>query len=206
MFVIGLTGGIGSGKTTVSQLLEERGVAILNADLVGHEVYLPGMPAYGELVDAFGDGIIGEDEKIDRKKLGAIVFADPENLKRLNSIVHPRMKELMQEKLDALETAGTEVVLLEAAILFEANWQDLADEVWALVVPPEVAAQRTAERSGIPMEQVLERIKSQMTNEDRASRSDVVIDTGGTMEQTVERTVEAWDALQTRLKAVPWGN
>jgi phosphopantetheine adenylyltransferase/dephospho-CoA kinase len=199
MFVIGLTGGIGSGKTTVAKLLEEQGAVVLNADLVGHEVYQPGMPAWGDLVDAFGEEIVAEDGTIDRKKLGAIVFAAPENLKRLNAIVHPRMKDLMLEKLAKLGAAGTEVVVLEAAILFEAGWQDLTDEVWALVLPAELAAQRTAERSGIPMEQVLERIKAQMSSEERAARADVTIDTGGTMAETEERTLAAWARLRERL-------
>lgn len=200
MYVIGLTGGIGSGKTTVAKLLQDWGAAILSADLVGHEVYQPGRPAWREIVDAFGRELIAEDGTIDRKKLGAVVFSEPEHVKRLNAVVHPRMKELMREKLAELARQGTDIAVLEAAILFEAGWQDLADEVWALVLPPEVAAERTAARSGIPIEQVLERIRAQMTNAERAARADLTVDTSGTLADTERRTREAWDALWKRLK------
>jgi dephospho-CoA kinase len=198
-YVIGLTGGIGTGKTVVSQILEEQGAHILNADLVGHEAYLPGGPAYDDIVSEFGAEVVAEDGTIDRKKLGPIVFADPAKLARLNAITHPRMKEMMREKLAGLESS-VEVVVLEAAILFEAGWEDLTDEVWVTVVDPETAAKRTSERSGIPVEQVLERIqKAQMANDERIKRSDVIIDTSGTMDDTRRRTLEAWGALEQRL-------
>ena len=203
MHVIGLTGGIGSGKSTVAKLLEEHGAPILSADLVGHEVYQPGRPAWQELVDAFGSEIVAEDGTIDRKKLGSIVFADPKDqrpLKRLNSITHPRMKGMMRERLEELEKQGVTVAVLEAALLFDAGWDDLTDEVWVTVVPPEVAAKRTAERSGLSAEEVLTRIKAQMSNEERVQRSNVVIDTDCTMEETAKQVDERWAELQERLQ------
>ena len=109
MYVIGLTGGIGSGKTTVAKALEGQGAVVLNADLVGHEVYLPGKPAYDEIIEAFGREVVAEDGTIDRKKLGPIVFADPANLAKLNSITHPRMKEMMREKLADIEKKGAKL-------------------------------------------------------------------------------------------------
>jgi dephospho-CoA kinase len=199
-YIIGLTGGIGTGKTVVSQILEEQGAEILNADLVGHEAYLPGGPAYDDIVAEFGRDVVAEDGSIDRKKLGPIVFADPAKLERLNAIMHPRMKEMMREKLAALGRDGAEIVVLEAAILLEAKWDDLTDEVWVTAVDPEIAARRTSERSGIPVEQVLERIqKAQMANEERLRRADVVIETSGSLEDTRHRTLEAWQALKQRL-------
>jgi dephospho-CoA kinase len=200
LYVIGLTGGIGTGKSTVAKVLEEQGAVIIDADRVGHEVYLPGRPAHREIVDAFGPDVVASDGAIDRKKLGPIVFADPKNLARLNAITHPRMKELMREKLAQLEGAGTRVAVLEAALLFDAGWDDLTEEVWVTVVPPETAARRTSERSGIPVEQVLERIvKAQMDSEERIRRSDVVIDTGGEIEDTRRRTLREWQRLEQRL-------
>jgi dephospho-CoA kinase len=201
MYVIGLTGGIGSGKSTVAAVLEREGAVVLNADLVGHEVYRPGMPAHAEIVQEFGSGVVAADGTIDRKKLGAIVFSDPQRLQALNRITHPRMKEMMRQRLRELERAGVEFVVLEAALLFDAGWEDLADEVWVTVVDPEVAAERAAARSGLPKEQVLERIqKAQMQSEERIRRSDVVIDTSGSIEDTERRAREAWLALKERLR------
>jgi len=202
MYTIGLTGGIGTGKTAVARILEELGAAILDADRVGHEVYLPGRPAYDAIVAEFGAEVVAEDGSIDRKKLGPIVFSAPEKLARLNAITHPRMKEMMREKLADADRSGAKVAVLEAALLFDAGWDDLTDEVWVTVVDAETAARRASERSGIPVEQVLERIqKAQMASEERIRRSDVVIDTSGTLEDTRRRTFDAWDRLEHRLSA-----
>jgi dephospho-CoA kinase len=199
MHKIGLTGGIGSGKSTVAKLLEEKGAVLVSADLLGHEVYLPGKPAYDDIVEAFGPGVVAEDGTIDRKKLGPIVFSDPANLTRLNEITHPRIASLARERLAELEAAGHQVAVLEAAILFEADWESLVDEIWVTVLEPEIAAQRTAERGGLDPAEVLKRIKSQMTNEERISRSDIVISTEGALSDTIGRTDDAWQPLQQRL-------
>lgn len=200
MYTIGLTGGIGTGKSVVAQILEDQGAVILNADRVGHEVYLPGRPAYDDIVAEFGPDVVADDGSIDRKKLGPIVFSSPDKLARLNAITHPRMKEMMREKLAEAARTGAEMAVLEAALLFDAGWDDLTDEVWVTVVDGETAARRASERSGIPVEQVLERIqKAQMASDERIRRSDVVIDTGGTIEDTKQRTLEAWSKLRRRL-------
>jgi dephospho-CoA kinase len=201
MHVIGLTGGIGSGKSTVAKVLEEEGASVLNADLVGHEIYLPGRPAYDEIIEAFGREVVAEDGTIDRKKLGPVVFSDPANLAKLNAITHPRIKEMMRQKLADLEGKGVKFAVLEAALLFDAGWDDLADEVWVTVAPARIAAERTSARSGIAIEQVLERIqKAQMESDERIRRSDVVIDTSGTMAETVERARAAWEAMRKRVE------
>ena len=199
MFVIGLTGGIGTGKSTVARVLEEQGATVVSADLTGHEVYLPGRPAYHELIKEFGRDILAPDETIDRKKLGGIVFSDPKNLAALNAITHPRMKGMMREKLSELDKQGVPIALLEAALLFEAGWDDLAEEIWVTAAPPEIAAQRVAERSNLPLDQVMDRIRSQMSTDDRVKRADVVIDTSGDMESTERQAKGKWDELKTRL-------
>ena len=199
-YVIGLTGGIGTGKSVVAQILEEQGAVILDADRLGHEVYLPGRPAYDDIVAEFGSGVVAEDGTIDRKKLGPIVFSSPEKLARLNAITHPRMKEMMRERLAEAEREGATIVVLEAALLIDAGWDDLTDEVWVTVVDAETAAARASERSGIPVEQVLERIqKAQMASEERIKRSDVVIDASGTLDDTRRCVLEAWNDLGRRL-------
>jgi dephospho-CoA kinase len=116
MKVIGLTGGIGSGKSTVSRFLGEMGAVMLDADKVGHQAYQPGTETWKELVAAFGEDIVAPDSTIDRRKLGTIVFADPEALARLNRIVHPRMFDMMKARIEEYRGKGTEVVVLEAAI------------------------------------------------------------------------------------------
>ncbi|MEE8369182.1 MAG: dephospho-CoA kinase [Dehalococcoidia bacterium] len=199
MYVIGLTGGIGSGKSTVAEMLEKKGAALLSADLVGHEVYQLGRPAWQELVDAFGRQVVAADGTIDRKALGGIVFSDRDSLQRLNAITHPRMKELMGEKLSELEKRGVRVTVLEAALLFDANWDGLTDEVWVTVVPPQVAAERAAERSKISVEQALARIKAQMSDEERRRRSRVILNTDCDIEVTRAQIGEEWGRLEQRL-------
>ena len=201
MYVIGLTGGIGSGKSTVAQMLESMGAVLLSADTAGHEVYAPGRPAWQEIVDAFGPDIVAPDGTIDRKKLGPIVFGDPQQLQRLNAITHPRMKDLMREKLVAERTRGTKVAVLEAALLFDAGWDDLTDEVWVTNAPEDVTAQRTAERSGISVDEARSRIRAQMSNDERVARSQVIIDTDCPLEQTRAQVEQEWRRLLERLES-----
>jgi dephospho-CoA kinase len=202
MYVVGLTGGIGTGKSVVARILEEHGAVILDADRLGHEVYVPGRPAYDDIVSEFGAEVVAEDGTIDRKKLGPIVFSSPDKLARLNAITHPRMKEMMRERLGDLDRAGTKVAVLEAALLFDAAWDDLTDEVWVTVLDSQTAAKRASERSGIPVEQVLERIqKAQMASDERIRRSDLIIDSSGTLDDTRRRTLDAWQDLERRLNA-----
>ena len=123
MLTIGLTGGIGSGKSTVTKILAELGAPIIDADKVGHAIYEPGGPAYADMIATFGEGILAPDRTIDRKRLGPIVFADPNALRQLNAIVHPKMFARMREMVDAMRAAGErKPIVIEAAILIEANW------------------------------------------------------------------------------------
>ena len=145
--VIGLTGGMGSGKSTVSHLLSELGAVVIDADKVGHEAYQNGTKTWHDLVNAFGRQIVATDGSIDRKKLGAIVFGSPEQLERLNRIVHPRMFEMMKERIEQLRKQSVSVVVLDAAILFEANWTPLVDEVWVVVASEEVVVARAIART-----------------------------------------------------------
>jgi len=199
MFVIGLTGGIGTGKSTVAEVLKEQGAHVLSADLVGHEVYLPGRPGYHAILAEWPE-VRADDGTIDRKKLGGIVFGDPKELAKLNAITHPRMKGMMREKLVDLEKTGAAVAVLEAALLLEARWDDLADEIWVTDTPPEIAAKRVSQRSGLDEDQVMERIRAQMSRDERKKRAKVVIDTSRDMESTKRQTLEEWRKLQSRLR------
>ena len=189
MFAIGLTGGIATGKTLVSETLGALGATIINADLVGHEAYLPGTETWRAVVDAFGEEIVGEDGQIVRPKLGAIVFSDPAKLELLNSIVWPRIYAMLEERIAELASAGVEVVVVEAALLIEAGWTPIADEIWVLTTPRETSLARLTGR-GLPTEQANARIDSQMPQDERATHGDVVIANDGGKDE-LEQAVRA---------------
>jgi dephospho-CoA kinase len=197
MKVIGLTGGIGSGKSTVSQILAELGAVVLDADKVGHEAYQPGTETWKEVVATFGREIVAPDESIDRKKLGAIVFGDPEALTRLNGIVHPRMYDMMADKIEEYRRQGVKVVVLEAAILLEAGWTPLVDEVWLTVASEPTVIRRARERTGLPEEQIRSRIRSQLSNEERKKQASVVISNDGGLDELRAKVEELWEGLQS---------
>jgi len=198
MRTIGLTGGIGSGKSAVAQMLAARGAAFVNADLVGHRSYLKGAPTYERLIEAFGRQIVGADGEIDRQKLGRRVFADPEDRHRLNDIVWPAMAEMIAHDLDELRAKGERVAVLEAAILLEAGWQWLVDEVWVVVASPETAARRL-EAAGMEREHAEARIRSQLSNEERIFQADVVIENDGTPVELEARVESLWEQLNERI-------
>ncbi len=196
MKVIGLTGGIGSGKSTVSQFLRELGAALIDADEVGHEAYQPNTETWREVVAAFGEQILTPDGEIDRRKLGGIVFGNAESLARLNWIMHPRMYEMMKTKIEECRQRGADVVVLEAAILLEAGWTPLVDKVWVTVAPESTVVERTRERTGLPEEQILARIRSQMSSEERAKHADVVINNDGTQDELKAKVKELWEGIR----------
>ncbi|HEX5480019.1 MAG TPA: dephospho-CoA kinase [Dehalococcoidia bacterium] len=194
--VIGLTGGIASGKSVVREMLERHGAYVIDADKVGHEAYAPGSDCYHAVIAAFGEDIVGHDGQIDRKALGAKVFADRAHRKRLEGIVWPWMRHVMEARLETLRVEGTPVVVLEAAVLIEANWQPLVDEVWAVIAPPDLARERIMERNGLSAEHAEARINAQLTNEERADHAQVIIENSGTIEQLQRRVDDEWKRLE----------
>ena len=194
--VIGLTGGIASGKSVVSTMLAEHGAHILDADRVGHEAYAPGSACYNEVIAQFGDDIVAPDGEIDRKKLGAKVFGDSAQRRKLEGIVWPWMRETMSERLDALRAQGVPVVVLEAAVLIEAGWQPLVDRVWLVTVNRDVARERIISRNGLDGAQAEARIDAQLTNEERAQHADLIIENNGSLEELRELVDGAWRTLQ----------
>lgn len=197
--VIGLTGGIASGKTTVAGLLRERGATVIDADLAGHEVYRPDGPAWLPLIEAFGGPILGAGGEIDRPRLAAIVFGDPAAMQKLRSIVWPPLRELLQTKIVDARRNGACPVVLEAAVLLEAGWQDLVDEVWVVRVSPEVATSRLIYRSQLTEDQARARLAAQTDNETRQRRAAVVIDNSGSLEDLADRLDALWENLQNRV-------
>ena len=199
MIAIGLTGVIGSGKSTVAKMLVARGAAYIDADLVGHRSYEEGTFLHQRLIDEFGRGILAENGEIDRRRLGERVFGDPQALERLNAIVWPAMAETIEEDLRGFRLAKVEMAVLEAAVLFEAGWQRLVDEVWAVVASPEVARQRLAAK-GVAAEQAEARIRSQINNEARVQNVHVVIENNGNLAELEARVQSLWEALHRRIR------
>ncbi len=193
--VIGLTGGIGSGKSTVSQCLAELGAVILDADKVGHEAFKPNTEAWHEVVAAFGRQILTPNGEIDRKKLGEIVFSKPESLSRLNRIMHPRMYDMVKAQIEEYRRQGVDVVVLEAAALLEANWTSLADEVWVTVAPEAMVLERLKKQRGLEEEQTLARIHSQLSSEERIKHANVVINNDGDLDEMKTKVKELWERL-----------
>ena len=196
MKIIGLTGGIGSGKSTVSQYLSELGATIVDADKVGHEA-LTRSDIKQELVTSFGREILGPGGEIDRKKLGPIVFGNPDALAKLNHIMHGRMRKMMEDRLAEFRGQGAGVVVLEAAVLLEtdADWDKLVDEIWVTVSSEATVLKRMKEQRGMTEEQTKARIRAQMSNEERIKSASVVISNDGSLEQAKRDVKAAWEKL-----------
>ncbi len=193
MIVIGLTGGIGTGKSEAARILQDLGAVIINADQVGHSAYTPHSEIWSEVVSAFGKGILEDNEEIDRRKLGAIVFSDSSQLERLNRIMHPRMAKMVQQELDRLRDDGAPVAVVEAAVLFEAGWDSLVDEVWTTAAPEESVVARLMARNGLPEEEARKRINAQMSADERAARSQAVVDNSGDMTHLRSAVQALWE-------------
>ena len=193
MFVIGLTGGIGTGKSHVSGLLEGLGAAVVNADLLGHEVYAPQSEGWHAVVDAFGERIVAENGEIDRRALGGIVFSDELELQKLNAIMHPRIYGLAERRLNELAAQETETAVLEAALLIEAKWTPLVDEVWVTVSTEADIISRLRQRNNMDETTARSRIDSQMPQSERVGHADIVIENNGSLEGLSERVQDLWN-------------
>ena len=193
MRVIGLTGGIASGKSTAARHLETRGALMIDADKLGHRAYEPDTEAFRKVVQAFGDDIVGEDGQIDRRALGGKVFGTPGELDRLTGIVWPEIRKMALAEIDAARTEGqAKAVVLEAAVLLEAGWQDIVDEVWVVYAEREQAIARAMARDGLDEAAVSARIDAQMTNAERIEQGDVAFENATTAEALCERLDERW--------------
>jgi dephospho-CoA kinase len=182
VITIGLTGGIGSGKSAVAAILRELGATLIDADTVGHDVYLPGKPCWQDIVDAFGRGMVDTDGRIDRKKLGARVFADPAALRRLNALVQPRIATAIAERIRDLRAGGLgSPIVVEAAVLIEAGWQRLVDEIWVVTTSREHAIERVMASRGLSRPEIERRIASQLSDAERTREAASVIANDGTL-------------------------
>ena len=193
MITVGLTGGIGSGKSTVAQILGEFGAPILDADQVAHTTYAPGGPAYDAVIAAFGAQVLAPDRTIDRKKLGAVVFGNPEQLSKLTSIVWPATFDGIRRSVAELRASGAKLpIIVEAAILIEANWQPLFDEIWLVRAPREQVVARIEIQRGLKPAETEARIRAQLSDEERAKHATLVIENNGSIEELRDLLKTLW--------------
>ena len=178
--IIGLTGGIASGKSTAAAYLGEKGASVIDADKLGHQAYEPDTDAFAQVVAAFGPEVVGADGQIDRKVLGGKVFGDPAALDRLTGIIWPEIGRLALAEFEVARAARPDAnIVLEAAVMLEAGWEPMVDEVWVVIVEPDTAVARATARDGVEEEAIRKRIAAQLSNDERRAKADIVIDNSG---------------------------
>ena len=196
MAVICITGGIASGKSTATKFLAEKGAVVIDADRLGHETYASGSPANDKIAARFGSEVRSSSGQIDRKLLGQIVFQDPTKLKELTDIVWPEIRKLAEQRIGkALDEEPARHVVLEAAVLIEAEWEDLGDEVWVVVVDPEIAIARCIARDNLERSAVEQRISAQLSNNERIRYAHRVLNNDSDEEALIEQLEEAFYAI-----------
>jgi dephospho-CoA kinase len=190
--IIGLTGGIACGKSTVAAMLASRGAKIVDADKIAREVVEPGSPALEEIVARFGREMLLEDGSLNRKKLGERIFGDPGAKKALEAILHPRIRAIMRERMAEFERNDPNgLVVADIPLLYESGLETWFREVMVVYIPRELQIARLTARDGLTPEQAEARLKAQMPIEEKKRRADIVIDNSGTLEET-EKQVEAF--------------
>ncbi len=204
MVIAGLTGGIASGKSTVSRMLADAGARIIDADQIAREVVQPGTSAYGEIVSVFGRHILQSDGAIDRKRLGDVIFNDPEKKARLNAIVHPRVFQRTDQMIaDIANQAPEAVVILDVPLLLEAGMdRDLA-ELIVVYIPESLQLERLMARDGINVADAMARIRSQMPIEEKRKRASIVIDNSGSLSDCRRQALAAFDRLLKKSRRRP---
>ncbi|MBI5505514.1 MAG: dephospho-CoA kinase [Deltaproteobacteria bacterium] len=200
--LVGLTGGIGSGKSTVARLLEERGARVIDADRVAHEIYSPGTLGYERVIERFGRGVVAEDGAIDRAKLGGLVFGNREALEDLNRIVHPLVRaEVASRIAQIVADDANAVIVIEAALMTETGWSGGAGRLWTVLSEPQVVLDRLTRIRGMDPAEARLRMASQASNDTRRRVASQVIENNGTLMELEAEVQEAWSGLQDELAA-----
>lgn len=195
MIILGLTGGIASGKSTVAKMLVRRGACIIDADRIAKEVVQPGEAAWKQIFTYFGKDFILTDGTIDRKKLARCVFADKRQRKKLEEITHPAIMDRVRERLEAARADGCEVVVLDVPLLIEAGWTNLVHQLWLVYTDRVVQKERLMRRDHLTAEEAELRLAAQMPLAEKRKYADVIIDNSGPSAVTETQITEAWEAL-----------
>lgn len=203
-YIIGLIGGIASGKSKMTERFQKMGAGVIDCDKLAHSLYEPGEECYQAMIDAFGQEILEDNGRIDRKKLGAIVFADKGRLQQLNEIVWPNLLKKSKKRIRELnEQEGKHIVILEAAVLLQAGWETECHEIWSCIIPKDVAAQRIMERNNLTEDEAKARIASQVKNSVVVEHSNVVFSSLWSYEYSQVQAEKAWSELLQRLNISP---
>jgi dephospho-CoA kinase len=201
LLLIGITGNIGTGKSTVASMLASLGAEVIDADKVAHEAMRAGYSAHTQIVETFGLQVLGPDGEVDRARLGTIVFANPELLARLEAIVHPATLEAITRRI---ATTSADVVVVEAIKLIESGMASGCDNVWVTTCRPRQQVYRIVGGRGLSRAEAWERVRAQPPQEDKIARADVVVDTSGSMSRTRAQVQAAWDRLISRAPPSSW--
>jgi dephospho-CoA kinase len=191
--LIGLTGGIASGKSSVARFFEERGVPVIDADQLARDAVLPGSPAIERIALIFGNEVLAADGSLDRKKLGALIFASADKRHQLENILHPEIRRLSEDRIRAATADGHRLLVYMAPLLIEAGVTDRVDEIWVVTVRPDIQLERLMRREGISRDKALGMIASQMPLAEKELHGKVVIDNSGTPEQTHRILEDIWN-------------
>lgn len=201
--IVGLTGGIVSGKSTVAKMFKDLGAKIIDADKLGHKVILPHKPAWVKIVKLFGRDVLKEDLSIDRKKLGKIVFNDEKLLKKLNEITHPEIIKLIKREINLAKNSTCkdgkeEILIVEAALIYEAKIDNLMDKIIVVYVEEEEQIKRLKKRDNLSAKEALKRVKSQMSINKKIKFADYIIDNSNSLDKTKEQVEKIWRSLVSR--------
>ena len=194
MLVIGLAGGIGTGKSEVARFLQELGAVVIDADRVGHEVYIPHTEAWHEIIRTFGRDVLKANGEVDRRKLAALVFGDSQALAQLEAITHPAITERVRERIEELKRQGAWVVVLEAIKLTRTAAAELVDEVWVTYSSEERVVERLARRGNLKVEEVKQRIEAQLPFAEMKKAAQVVVENQGSLQELRDRVQSLWES------------
>lgn len=199
--IVGVTGGIASGKSTVSRMLEETGAPAVDFDVLARQVVEPGKPAFKEIIAFFGERVLQSDGRLDRKKLGGIVFADEDKRKALENMTHPRIVEAFLDQVAEIARRDPHAIIQAVVpLLFEVNLQHLVHKVLLVYIPREMQIERLMKRDGISREAAQNILKAQLPIEEKPAHADFVIHNEGTLEETRRQVEQVWEALKKCLK------
>jgi len=194
MLVVGLTGNIGSGKSTVARILNDFGARVVDTDQIARDVVAPGTIGLNKIIDQFGSAVLNPDGTLNRRKMAQIVFGNPEALARLNGIIHPEVRKVLIEIIsDYKEQADAALLVIEIPLLFETGMNNLVEEVWLVTVDPEIQIKRIMERDNVSIEEAQSRIAAQMPQREKILLADRIIDNSYGIEQTLVQIKKIWD-------------
>ncbi|MCL2121207.1 MAG: dephospho-CoA kinase [Clostridiales bacterium] len=193
MKLIGLAGGIASGKTMISNYLTGLGAPVVDADVISRKITEPGSPVLRDIAEAFGEECLDEKGHLRRKELGRIIFGDPESRLKLNRIMHPRISERIQEEIRKYQDAGEPVILYSAPLLLEGGSKGITDEVWLVALAPKEQIRRLMARDGIDEEEAAARLRAQSSLDDKLALADKIIDNNRSREEAMAQAKALWE-------------